>query len=132
MNVLEGRIAKMNTYGPLTLVRVKVEDYLLSAIVTDTPETASYLRMNHPVKLIFKETEVIIGIGQQGKISLRNQFKGKISKIKKGALQCKLSIATDVGQINSIITVNAVEELGLEKGKEVLALVKTNEMMLSE
>lgn len=132
MNVLKGNIAEVRVNGELSIVRVEVAGNLLSTIVIDTPETADYLVPGEKVKVIFKETEVIIGTGSTEGISLRNKFRGTVERIDSDILLSKLTIATPVGSITSIITSNAVAELGIELGSEVTAMIKTNELILSK
>ena len=132
MNVLNGNIAEVRVNGELSIVRVDAQGHLLSCIVIDTPETADYLVVGEEVKVIFKETEVIIGTGSTEGISLRNKFRGKVVRIDSDILLSKLTIETPVGAITSIITSNAVAELGIREGSEVTAMVKTNELILSK
>lgn len=132
MNILKGYIEKLTVSGSLTLINLKVENLPITAIVIDTPETASYLKVNNKISVVFKETEVIIGKGNVDQISMRNKFKGTISNIKSSELLSKLTINTKVGNIQSIITSNAVNQLKLKEGIEVTAMIKTNEIMLSE
>ena len=132
MNVLNGNIAEVRVNGELSIVRVDAAGHLLSCIVIDTPETADYLVVGEEVKVIFKETEVIIGTGSTEGISLRNKFRGKVVRIDSDILLSKLTIETPVGAITSIITLNAVAELGIREGSEVTAMVKTNELILSK
>ena len=130
MNILKGTIQNLSVSGNLTLLRIGVNDSLITAIVIDTPETSSNLKVNNPITVIFKETEVIIGKGDTSQISMRNQFKGVIKSVESKELLSKLTIDTSVGDITSIITSNAVKQLGLNIGVEVTAMVKTNEIML--
>ena len=132
MNVLQGKIAEVRVNGELSIVRVDAGGHLLSCIVIDTPETAEYLVKGEAVKVIFKETEVIIGTGSTEGISLRNKFRGKVVRIDSDILLSKLTIDTPVGMITSIITSNAVAELGIGVDSEVTAMVKTNELILSK
>ncbi|MGA9270752.1 MAG: TOBE domain-containing protein [Lutimonas sp.] len=132
MNVLKGNIAEVRVNGELSIVRVDVKDHLLSCIVIDTPQTVDYLVYGCEVKVIFKETEVIIATGKTEGISLRNKFKGKVVRIDSDILLSKLTIDTPVGKITSIITSNAVQELGVKIGSEVTAMIKTNELILSK
>lgn len=130
MNILKGTIQNLSVSGNLTLLRIGVNDSLITAIVIDTPETSSNLKVNNPITVIFKETEVIIGKGDTSQISMRNQFKGIIKSVESKELLSKLTIETSVGDITSIITSNAVNQLDLAYGVEVTAMVKTNEIML--
>lgn len=132
MNILKGHIQEISVNGDLSIVRVNVEGSLFSTIVIDTPETASFLKLNNEVKIIFKETEVIIGIGDMSGISLRNKIVGTVSRIDADILLSKLTLTTALGEISSIITSNAVAQLKIKLGMEVTAMVKTNELILSK
>lgn len=131
MNTLKGKIAEVKVHESLSLVRVEVNGQLFSAIVIDTPDTVDYLRTGINVKLIFKETEVILARGNELNISLQNRFFGPVIAVESGDLLSKVVVNAKQGEITSIITTNAVRQLEIEVGTEVTALVKTNEMMLS-
>ena len=131
MNSISGTISKITVAGQLSLVQVKVQQLLLSAIVIDTPKSATYLVQGTNIQLLFKETEVILATGDVSNISLQNKLAGTIQKIDTAPLLSKIEILTDVGTITSIITSNAVKQLELQEGSQVTAMVKTNEMMLA-
>ena len=131
MNIFSGNIEAINVNGELSIVTIKVSSISFTAIVIDTPKTASYLVVGNPIKVIFKETEVIIGIGSVEGISLRNKLFGKVISIESDNLLSKLVIQTDIGEITSIITANSVKRLKIEIGTEVCGMVKTNELLLS-
>ncbi len=132
MNALTGKITQISTDGKLSIAHVLVNDVVMSAIIIDTPETLDYLKLGQEVQVIFKETEVILGIGNQEGISLRNKLPGVINKIQKGVLLSKVVIDTSAGLVTSIITSNAVGQLALDVGSKVTAMIKTNEIMLSQ
>ena len=132
MNVLTGHIETITIKGSLSLVRVLVDQIPLTAIVIDTPETAPYLEPGNQIKVIFKETEVIVGKGTAHQISLQNRLIGHVQSIESGELLSRLVIDTPVGQVVSVITANAVDQLALTVGSEVTAMVKTNEIMVSQ
>ena len=132
MNRVPGEIEQVRVHGQLSLVTVRAQTQKLSAIVIDTPNTCAYLNKGHMINAIFKETEVIIGQGHQHQVSLQNQFKGQIQSMEASELLSKLIISTEIGNITSIITTRAVQSLQLQVGSEVTAMIKTNEVMLSE
>ena len=132
MNKLQGSIVHIVTNESLSLVYIDVHSLKITAIVIDTPSTNPLLKVGKKVHAIFKETEVIIGKGTHHQISMQNKFIGKILSIEKKALLSKLVIETGAGNITSIITTNAVKQLELNKGIEVTAMVKTNEILVTE
>jgi len=131
MNRLSGKIQEIQSHEELSLVRVAVGSSLISTIVVDRPETLPALKIGVEVKVLFKETEVVIGrLGTEG-ISLRNQLPSTIVEIRKGELLSRISLRHQGAILISIITSASVEELGLCPDMEVLAMIKTNEIMLS-
>ena len=131
MNALTGIIREITTEGELSLVKIAVQDTGFTSIVVEKPQTSAYLKAGNQVKLLFKETEVIIGHPSTDKISLQNRMLCRIVQIKKGKLLSELQLAFGKFHVRAVITSNAVDQLGLQTGKEVLALIKTNEIMLS-
>lgn len=130
MNKLQGNIAEIQVSGSLSLVKVKLGDLFLTSIIIDTPQTVSYLKTGEPIQVIFKETEVAIGLGVDHQISLQNRLIGTITTIKMNDLLTKIHVKTAVGEIRAIITTEASRELNLVIGMSVTAMIKTNEVML--
>lgn len=132
MNKLQGNITAINTFENLSIVYIVVNNTKITSIVIDTPETNDLLHIGKSINVVFKETEVIIGLGTNHQISMQNKFVGTIASIESNNLLSKLLIDSTVGNITSIITTNAVQQLGLQTGTEITAMVKTNEILLME
>jgi molybdate transport system regulatory protein len=66
------------------------------------------------------------------KTSARNQFRGQVSYLEKGAVNSKVKVDLGEGlEIFAIVTNEAVDELGLTVGKETLVLIKASFVLLS-
>ncbi len=67
------------------------------------------------------------------KLSTRNQIKGKVVEVVNGtvAAKAKVDISGD-NVITSTITVDAVNDLKLEKSDEVVVLIKASSVMISK
>ena len=66
-------------------------------------------------------------------ISARNQIKGTIKEIKQGTVMAKVAVEIGDGTIlNSIITVDSVENLNLKVGDTVYAIIKSTEVMIGK
>lgn len=129
MNKLKGIVASVESSGEIRLIGVLVEGDLFSIVVIEDKENT--LEIGRQVFLLFKETEVAIAKDFNGKISLRNQLKGKVEGIEKGKILSEISLNYKGNIINSIITTNAVLDLDLKEGDQATAFVKTNELMIS-
>lgn len=132
MNSLKGQITDIEVSGNMSLVSIAVGSLQFKSIVIETPSTVDYLVEGGNILVLFKETEVIIGKGENLEISLRNKLPGTISEIQLGALLAKLTIDTAEGTIISLITANAVRNLDLVVGLKITAMIKTNEILLSK
>ena len=65
------------------------------------------------------------------KLSARNVLKGKVVKVSKGAVNSVVVIEVAPGlRLTSVVTGEAVMELGLVKGKEAYAIIKAPNVML--
>lgn len=65
------------------------------------------------------------------RISARNQFKGKVIEILEGTVNCRVTI--DIGggnEISSVITREALDELGVKVGSEAIAVIKASNVMV--
>lgn len=132
MNILKGKIKALNTAGRLTVVTLDVNGILLKSIIIENPETVSYLKLDNPIRVMFKETEVVIGKGQEIPVSMENQIRSTIVEMTKGKLLCSLVLDTEAGKLKATITSESAARLMLRVGETVMALIKTTEIMLSE
>jgi molybdopterin-binding protein len=64
------------------------------------------------------------------RLSARNQLKGKITEVKKGATTAHVRIDVGGQTITASITNEAVDELKLEKGKTAYAIIKATSVMV--
>jgi len=65
-------------------------------------------------------------------ISARNNLKGKIVDVKLGDVVAQITISVEAGTVESIITRQSVEEMNLQTGDSVSAVVKATEVMISK
>lgn len=65
-------------------------------------------------------------------ISARNHLKGRITEIKLGDIMAHITIKVGSSIIESVITRQSAEEMGLKKGDAVTAVVKATEVMVSK
>ena len=65
------------------------------------------------------------------RISARNQIKGTVVEVTKGATTSHVRVDIGNGQIvTSAITNEAVEELGIKSGGKVTAVIKASDVMI--
>lgn len=63
-------------------------------------------------------------------ISTRNRLPGTITEVVKGEAAARVSLRVGDDQVVALITRESADELGLEVGQEVTALVKATDVMI--
>lgn len=132
MNQVPGIIKTIETAGDISLVGIAAGGELFSALVIDTPITAAYLQTGKNILMVFKETEVAIGKNLVGGLSLRNRFPARITHLEQGRLLSRVALDFRGFTLQAVITTASVNDLKLSVNDEVLGLVKTNEISLSD
>jgi len=66
------------------------------------------------------------------KISARNNLEGKIKDIETGEVGAKIELEVEPSEMTAFITKQSAEEMELEKGDEVKAVIKSTEVMISK
>lgn len=68
--------------------------------------------------------------GLAKKISARNHLRGAVEEIVLGTVTAKVSVRVGENLIESVITRQSVEEMGIKVGDTVTALIKSTEVMI--
>ncbi|HEY4290628.1 MAG TPA: TOBE domain-containing protein [Puia sp.] len=142
MNTLTGEITAITTEQNISLVIVLAGGQLFYSLILDTPDTSPWLKTGASVRLLFKETEVMIAlpVSTPLQISVRNQIPCHIAAIVSGAILCELTLALNSSApadspvqrtIKAIITRAACDALSLKENDPIIALIKTNEVSLA-
>ena len=63
-------------------------------------------------------------------ISTRNRLPGRVTEVVKGEAAARVTVQVGDNNMVALITRESADELGLEPGKEVTALVKATDVML--
>jgi molybdopterin-binding protein len=64
------------------------------------------------------------------RLSTRNRLPGTITEVVKGDAAARVSMQVGENHMVALITRESAEELGLEPGKQVMALVKATDVMV--
>jgi molybdopterin-binding protein len=64
------------------------------------------------------------------KISARNQLRGTVEEIVRGVITAKVSVRVGDNLVESVITLESVDEMGIKKGDTVTALIKSTEVLI--
>jgi molybdopterin-binding protein len=129
-----GGDARKNQLGDVDRVVGQVSAHCARPIaIHETPLTilaSALVCLRGSQRLIVVESNIHVG-GQNMRLSIRNQLKGKVESIKAGSVMTIVKVTLKGGQtVTSSITKEAVKDLGLKVGSAVVVLVKSTEVML--
>jgi molybdopterin-binding protein len=65
-------------------------------------------------------------------LSARNQLEGKVAEITLGQIMAHVVVKIGKNRIESVITRQSAEQLGLKKGDKVTVVVKSTSVMLQK
>ncbi|MBE6494827.1 MAG: molybdenum-pterin-binding protein [Methanobrevibacter thaueri] len=66
-------------------------------------------------------------------LSARNQLKGKITSVEKGAVMANIKIEiSEPNTVTAVITKESAEKLGLTEGDDVTAIIKSTEVIIGK
>jgi molybdate transport system regulatory protein len=102
------------------------------AIVTESSVKSLALAVGKDAVAYVKAPWVMILTGEQNvRFSARNQLTGKVSALVKGAINSEVAITLPGGSVvYSVVTNEAVLELGLKPGVTATALIKASNVIL--
>ena len=105
----------------------------LRAVITHESTQALALRPDAPVIVLVKAPAVLLATGLEGaRLSAGNRLEGYVQGVQPGAVNAEVTIATASGlQVVAIVTQHALDELGLQVGAPVTALVKASDVVLA-
>ena len=128
-NQFAGKVAKVEEGAVNGIVTIDVKGTPVTATISMNAIKELGLAEGKDAVAVIKATEVMVATGGVT-LSARNKFAGKIAAVEKGAVNDIVKIDTAFGTVSATISDSAVAELGLEAGKEAVAVVKATSVMV--
>lgn len=129
-NQFEGKVTAVTEGAVNGIVTLDVNGTPVSSTISMTSIRELGLEPGVEAVAVIKATEVMIGKGEL-KLSARNQFPGKVLAVEPGAVNGIVKMEVLGGNVlTSTISLNAIEELGLEPGVEAVAVIKATSVMI--
>jgi molybdate transport system regulatory protein len=131
-NQLPGTVTEVRPGEAMAIVRLRLDggQHLVAAV---TKESADELALSpgSSVRALVKSTEVSVATRRVEGLSIRNQLPGAVTGLTTGAVMATVKITVDGGVLTAAITKDAVADLGLFVGSDVVALIKATEVSLA-
>ncbi|MFF3887358.1 molybdopterin-binding protein [Streptomyces sp. NPDC001914] len=131
-NQLPGTVTAVTAGEVMATVRVRLDaGGEITAAVTLEAVQELGLSAGSAVRALVKSTEVALATGPVDGLSIRNQLPGTVTDVTSGGAMARVKVRVAGGELTSAITRDAVSDLGLSEGSEVVALIKSTEVSLS-
>ncbi|MFI0962527.1 molybdopterin-binding protein [Streptomyces sp. NPDC021080] len=131
-NRLPGTVTSVTPGEVMATVKVRLDaGQEITAAVTLEAVQELGLTSGSTVRALVKATEVSLATGPVAGLSIRNQLPGTVTGVTSGGAMAQVKVRVAGGELTSAITTDAVAELGLSAGSEVVALIKSTEVSLS-
>ena len=132
-NVFKGKITQLKV-GPINaeLEIVTSGGDKIVAILTETSVNALGITVGMEAVAVIKAPWVTLLSGTpEYRFSARNQLRGTVSRIVKGAVNSQVNVALPGGAtVSAIVTNDAITEMSLTQGAAVVALFKAGHVLV--
>ncbi|MEU8977995.1 TOBE domain-containing protein [Streptomyces sp. NPDC048309] len=131
-NQLPGTVTSVTPGEVMATVKVRLDggQEITAAVTLEAVEDLG-LASGSTVRALIKSTEVSLASGPVSGVSIRNQLPGTVTDVTGGGAMARVKVDIAGGELTSAITKDAVADLGLTTGAEVVALIKSTEVSLS-
>lgn len=131
-NQLPGTVTSVTPGEVMATVKVRLDaGQEITAAVTLEAVRELGLTSGSAVRALIKSTEVSLATGPVDGLSIRNQLPGTVTDVASGGAMARVKVQVAGGELTSAITGDAVSDLGLVAGSEVVALIKSTEVSLA-
>ncbi|MGC4983737.1 TOBE domain-containing protein [Streptomyces sp. DT193] len=131
-NQLPGTVTSVTPGEVMATVKVRLDaGQEITAAVTLEAVRELGLTPGSAVRALIKSTEVSLATGPVDGLSIRNQLPGTVTDVASGGAMARVKVRVAGGELTSAITGDAVSDLGLSAGSEVVALIKSTEVSLA-
>ncbi|MEY2241512.1 molybdopterin-binding protein [Streptomyces sp. BF23-18] len=131
-NQLPGTVTSVTPGEVMATVKVRLDaGQEITAAVTLEAVQELGLTSGSAVRALVKSTEVSLATGPVDGLSIRNRLPGTVTDVASGGAMARVKVRVAGGELTSAITEDAVSDLGLTAGSEVVALIKSTEVALA-
>ena len=131
-NQLAGTVTAVTTGEVMATVKSRLAGgQVITAAVTVEAVEDLGITEGAAVRVLVKSTEISLATGPVTGITIRNQLPGQVVSVAAGGAMATVKVAIEGGELTAAITREAADELGLDAGTPVVALVKSTEAALA-
>ena len=109
-----------------------MEEDPLSVIITRASCEDMHLSAGDNIHVVIKGTDIMLAKSFSGLLSARNRAVGVVRQIIEGDVLSKVVVESQGDMLHAIITNTSLKEMSIQNGDEIMAIVKSTELILSK
>lgn len=122
MNAMQARIESIHSDDFFNIVQLSIQDHTIKLLKTKLP---AWVEIGELVECQIQEAALAVCKGaHEGNVSIENRFEGTIVKFLEGDVLTEVTLDTPCGEVKSLISTEAKNRMGLQKGEDVTLLLK--------
>ncbi len=127
---LSGTITKVVQRHIHANVQIQWKSIPLSVVITKASCEDMHLSEGDSITVLIKGTDVMLAKSFTGMISARNRVSGIVKRIIEGDVVSKVFVESQDEMLHAVITNTSLEEMEINEGNEITAIVKSTELIL--
>lgn len=128
MNLISATITDIKKYQNISTLSFDASGLKLSMVALEIDET---LQTGTKVNLKAKATNIALAKEINSQLSISNQLKAKVQEITHGEILCSVKLKLQKFTLESIITQNSALSMNIQKGDEIIALIKASDLSIA-
>lgn len=121
MNKISAVVTSVEDMKIVTYITLQVGETEIKITKSKAP---TWLQSGDLVYFTFQEFSVCVGKACNGKVSIENRIPAVLSSVRKNHSLCELKFDSQIGEVVSLMTQSAFEELQLEDGYKATLLLR--------
>ena len=127
MNKIAAVVKSINDMEIVTYVTLEVNSIEIIIIKSKQPE---WLNVGDTVYFTFREFSVCVGTACNGKVSIENRIPATLQLVRKKGSLCELKFKSELGEVVSLMTEKAFDELEIDIGSKATVLLREIDISL--
>ncbi len=129
MNRIEAIVTDIEYFDNITIVSFEADEQSMRMMSLELDDT---IVIGSKVILGIKASNIALAKDLNGLLSISNQLKVTVESLTNGKLLSSIKFSFAGSLIESIITRESSQKMGLQAGEEIIALIKSSELSLLE
>ncbi len=133
MNILRGNIVGIEYNGNLIIVEACIsKGSNLKVIVLGDSNTDKYLWQNNTIELLFNESEVILGKGTKGWLSVTNKLDCTLKHVDYGKFFSRMQFDISGQCFYALVPTESLDNADITTGEQYEVMIKINDIFLKQ